>query len=61
MEVVVREEEDYLVWCDDCICELGGVFSWLNLLFYVVSYVLGVGVGLVGDCWSLGFVFEIEY
>lgn len=54
------EEVDHLAWCETRIMELGGHTSYLNPLWYLGSFSLGVLAGLAGDRWNLGFVAETE-
>jgi ubiquinone biosynthesis monooxygenase Coq7 len=54
------EEGDHLAWCQTRLAELNNHTSYLNPLFYVGSFAMGVAAGCVGDKWSLGFVAETE-
>lgn len=54
------EETEHLAWTEHRIYELGGRTSFLNPLFYAGSLAIGVGAGIVGDKWSLGFLAETE-
>lgn len=54
------EEGDHLAWCADRIHQLGGRTSYLNPLWYLGSFAIGVVAGLAGDAWSLGFIAETE-
>lgn len=60
MNQAAIEEGDHLVWCKLRIEELNGHTSYLNLLWYLSSFSIGVIAGLVGDRWSLGFLAETE-
>lgn len=60
MEQAADEELDHLAWCESRINELGGRTSYLNPLFYGLSYTLGALAGAAGDKWSLGFVAATE-
>ena len=60
MKVAADEELDHLRWCADRIDELNGQTSIFNPLWYSASFALGVGAGLAGDRWSLGFLAETE-
>ncbi|MDT8399478.1 MAG: 2-polyprenyl-3-methyl-6-methoxy-1,4-benzoquinone monooxygenase [Pseudomonadales bacterium] len=60
MDQAAREETDHLGWCETRLDELDSHPSILNPLWYVLSFGLGAGAGLVGDKWSLGFVAETE-
>src|SRR5271156_3741638 len=54
------EEGDHLAWCSQRVAELGSHTSYLNPLWYLGSFVIGLGAGMAGDKWSLGFVAETE-
>jgi ubiquinone biosynthesis monooxygenase Coq7 len=54
------EESDHLRWCESRLHELGSHTSLLNPFWYTASLALGVGAGLLGDGWSLGFLAETE-
>lgn len=60
MEHAAIEEEDHLVWCEERVTELGSHTSYLNPLWYAMSFGIGAAAGLAGDKWSLGFVAETE-
>ncbi len=60
MERSAAEEVDHLVWCRTRLDELGSHTSYLNPLWYGLSFALGAGAGLVGDKVSLGFVAATE-
>lgn len=60
MEQSADEELDHLAWCEQRIKELGGRTSYLNPIFYGLSYSLGALAGAAGDKWSLGFVAATE-
>jgi ubiquinone biosynthesis monooxygenase Coq7 len=60
MERAAIEEEDHLVWCEERVTELGSHTSYLNPLWYAMSFGIGAAAGLAGDKWSLGFVAETE-
>lgn len=60
MERAAKEEEDHLVWCEERVTELGSHTSYLNPLWYAMSFGIGAAAGLAGDKWSLGFVAETE-
>ena len=61
MEQAAKEEVDHLAWCENRINELGSHTSYLNPLFYGLSFGMGAAAGMIGDKWSLGFVAETEY
>jgi ubiquinone biosynthesis monooxygenase Coq7 len=54
------EENDHLAWTQERIHELGGEVSYLNPLWYVGSFAVGVTAGILGDKWNLGFLAETE-
>ncbi len=54
------EEVEHLAWTQHRINELGGRTSILNTLFYAGSLAIGVGAGIIGDKWNLGFLAETE-
>ena len=54
------EEIDHLAWCRQRLNELGGRTSYLNPVWYLGSFTIGMLAGLAGDKWSLGFVAETE-
>lgn len=60
MEKAAAEEIDHLVWCQQRINALGGHTSYLNPLWYGLSFAIGAGAGLVSDKVSLGFVAATE-
>lgn len=60
MEQAAAEEIDHLVWCKQRLEELDSHTSYLNPLWYGLSFALGAGAGLVGDKVSLGFVAATE-
>ncbi|MBV1881644.1 MAG: 2-polyprenyl-3-methyl-6-methoxy-1,4-benzoquinone monooxygenase [Pseudomonadales bacterium] len=61
MEQAAKEEEDHLAWCENRLTELGSHTSYLNPLFYGLSFGMGAAAGIIGDKWSLGFVAETEH
>ena len=54
------EEADHLAWCNARLKELDSQPSVFNPLWYLGSYAIGLGAGLKGDGWNLGFVSETE-
>ena len=60
MQVAANEEVDHLNWCYQRIEQLEGRTSLFNPIWYLGSFALGVGAGLAGDKWSLGFLAETE-
>ncbi|MCC2625151.1 MAG: demethoxyubiquinone hydroxylase family protein [Burkholderiales bacterium] len=55
------QETEHLAWTEHRIHELGGHTSILNPIFYAGSLAMGIGAGIVGDRWSLGFLAETEH
>ncbi len=55
------EELDHLHWCEKRVQELGSHVSYLNPVWFAGSFMLGLGAGLAGDKWSLGFLAATEY
>lgn len=60
MQHAAAEEIDHLNWCYQRIEQLDGHTSYLNPVWYLGSLALGIGAGLAGDRWSLGFLAETE-
>jgi ubiquinone biosynthesis monooxygenase Coq7 len=60
LERSAQEENDHLAWCEERLHDLGDRKSLLNPVFYAGSFAIGAAAGLIGDCWSLGFVVETE-
>lgn len=60
MEHAAQEETDHLAWCEQRIDELDSHTSYLNPIWYGMSFGLGAVAGIAGDKWSLGFVAETE-
>lgn len=60
MEHAAQEEIDHLSWCKQRLDELNSHTSYLNPLWYGLSFSIGALAGLVGDKWSLGFVAATE-
>lgn len=54
------EEVDHLVWCEQRLAQLNSRPSLLNPVFYLASFGLGLGAGLISDKLSLGFVAATE-
>lgn len=55
-----QEETDHLAWCADRLAELDSRPSLFNPLWYAGSFAIGLGAGLRGDGYNLGFVVETE-
>lgn len=60
MNLAADEEIDHLAWCEDRIKDLGSHTSYLNPLWYGLSFSIGAGAGLISDRISLGFVAATE-
>ena len=60
MQQAAAEESDHLVWCEQKLNDLNDHVSYLNPLWYGLSFSLGALAGILGDKWSLGFVKETE-
>jgi ubiquinone biosynthesis monooxygenase Coq7 len=60
MEHAADEEIDHLVWCQERLSELGAHTSYLNPIWYGLSFTIGAGAGLISDKVSLGFVAATE-
>ena len=60
MEDAAQEEVDHLAWCEQRLQDLDSRTSFLNPVWYAMSFGQGAAAGLVGDKWSLGFVAETE-
>ena len=54
------EEQDHLNWCEGRLHELNSRTSFLNPLWWMGSFSIGIAAGLAGDKWSLGFLAETE-
>ncbi len=55
------EEQQHLDWCAKRIKELKGRTSFLNPIWYLGSFTIGLIAGLMGDKISLGFLAETEH
>jgi len=60
MEKAAAEEVDHLVWCQERLNTLNSHTSYLNPLWYGMSFTIGACAGLVSDKVSLGFVAATE-
>ncbi len=60
MQHAAAEEVDHLAWCEQRINELNGHTSYLNPLWYGLSFSMGALAGAVGDKVSLGFIAATE-
>lgn len=60
MKHAAQEEIDHLVWCEQRLHQLDSHTSYLNPIFYGLSFSMGAAAGLAGDQWSLGFVAATE-
>jgi ubiquinone biosynthesis monooxygenase Coq7 len=60
MQQAAIEEGDHLAWCRRRLVELGSHTSYLNPIWYLGSFTIGLSAGLINDQWSLGFLAETE-
>lgn len=60
MQSAADEEIDHLVWCEERLKEIDSHTSYLNPLFYGMSFTIGAVTGAIGDKVSLGFVEATE-
>lgn len=60
MQYAAIEEGDHLAWCQKRLTELGSHTSYLNPFWYAGSFTIGLGAGIFGDKWNLGFLAETE-
>ncbi len=60
MQESADEEEDHLAWCEERLLQLDSRTSYLNPLFYGLSFGIGALAGAAGDKWSLGFIAATE-
>ena len=60
MQQAADEEIDHLVWCEERLRELDSHTSYLNPIWYGLSFGLGAVAGAIGDEVSLGFVAATE-
>jgi len=60
MQQAAREETDHLLWCQARLTELNSHKSYLNPIFYTMSFVSGAFSGLLGNRFNLGFVAATE-
>ncbi len=60
MQQAASEEEDHLHWCEQRLSELDSQPSYLNPLWYGLSFSMGALAGAVSDKLSLGFVAATE-
>ena len=49
MQASAKEEEDHLAWCEERLSQLGSRPSYLNPLFYGLSFGMGAIAGAAGD------------
>jgi 3-demethoxyubiquinol 3-hydroxylase len=61
MQQSADEEIDHLDWCESRLKELGDHTSYLEPVWYLGSFGIGVVAGCFGDKWNLGFLAETEY
>ncbi|WP_395376267.1 2-polyprenyl-3-methyl-6-methoxy-1,4-benzoquinone monooxygenase [Marinicella sp. W31] len=55
-----QEEQEHLYWCHQRLQDLNERPSYLNPIWYVSSFALGLGAAAFGDPVSYGFVMETE-
>ena len=60
MQQAASEEEDHLHWCEQRLNELDSQPSFLNPLWYGLSFSMGALAGAISDRLSLGFVAATE-
>lgn len=60
MENAAKEEIDHLQWCEERLHQLDSQPSFLNPVWYSLSFGIGAGAGLISDKVSLGFVAATE-
>jgi len=60
MQLSADEEIDHLAWCEERLKQLNGRTSYLNPLWYGLSFTLGAFAGSISDKFSLGFVAATE-
>ena len=60
MNQAANEETDHIQWCESRLNDLNTHTSFLNPIWYSLSFGIGAAAGLAGDRWSLGFVAETE-
>jgi len=60
MEQAAAEEIDHLAWCAERLQQLDSHTSYLNPVFYALSFGIGATAGLISDRVSLGFVAATE-
>ncbi len=60
MQQAAQEEVDHLVWCEERLRELDSHTSYLNPVWYGMSFALGALAGAISDKVSLGFVAATE-
>jgi len=61
MQQSADEEVDHLVWCKSRLKELGDHPSYLDPVWYLGSFSIGLIAGCFGDKWNLGFLAETEH
>ncbi len=61
MQESAEEESDHLHWCETRLNELGSHTSYLEPVWFVGSFSIGLLAGSFGDRWNLGFLAETEH
>ena len=59
MQTAADEETDHLAWCETRLDELNTHKSYLNPLFYGLSFASGALSGLLGNRFNLGFLLSL--
>lgn len=60
MSRAAQEETDHLAWCEGRLQELETHTSYLNPVFYALSFLGGAASGILGDRFNLGVVAATE-
>lgn len=61
MQQSADEEIDHLNWCESRLIELDDHTSYLEPVWSLGSFAIGLIAGCFGDKWNLGFLAETEY
>jgi ubiquinone biosynthesis monooxygenase Coq7 len=57
---ICLEEHNHLLWCRQRLFELNTSPSYLNLLWYILSFIIGLTIGIFGDKYNNSFIMESE-
>ncbi len=60
MQHAAEEEADHLAWCEQRLQQLDSHTSYLNPIFYSLSFAIGYVTGKISDEVSLGFIAATE-